>query len=102
MARPARKREPEGCFICPNCGAEVPARARACPECGSDEQTGWSQDADTSALPAGYGKDEEFDYADFLEREFGGGRARICGLPRAVVLALATLCTLALLAWLLL
>jgi len=31
-------------FICPNCDAEVPIKALACPECGSDEQTGWSED----------------------------------------------------------
>lgn len=31
-------------FICPNCGAEVPDHAAACPECGSDEETGWSED----------------------------------------------------------
>ena len=31
-----------GEFICPNCGAEVPVSAKACPECGSDEKTGWS------------------------------------------------------------
>ena len=31
-------------FICPNCGAEVPSKALSCPECGSDEQTGWSED----------------------------------------------------------
>jgi hypothetical protein len=29
-------------FACPFCGAEVPAGAAACPECGSDDQTGWS------------------------------------------------------------
>ena len=33
---------PEKDFICPACGAEVPAGAAACPECGSDETTGWS------------------------------------------------------------
>jgi hypothetical protein len=32
-------------FSCPNCGADVPLKARACPECGSDEQTGWSEAA---------------------------------------------------------
>ena len=37
-------------FICPNCGAEVPATARACPECGSDEETGWSEAADYAHL----------------------------------------------------
>jgi hypothetical protein len=31
-------------FICPFCHAEVPEGALACPECGSDEQTGWSDD----------------------------------------------------------
>ena len=31
-------------FVCPNCGAEVPQKALACPECGADDQTGWSED----------------------------------------------------------
>ncbi|MDR4509530.1 MAG: hypothetical protein MRJ65_15100 [Candidatus Brocadiaceae bacterium] len=31
-------------FICPNCDAEVPRKATACPECGSDKNTGWSED----------------------------------------------------------
>ena len=26
---------------CAQCGADIPARARACPECGADERTGW-------------------------------------------------------------
>jgi uncharacterized OB-fold protein len=26
---------------CPNCGAFVPRGRLACPECGSDENTGW-------------------------------------------------------------
>ena len=29
-------------FICPHCGAEVDYDALACPECGSDDETGWS------------------------------------------------------------
>ncbi|MGA9451172.1 MAG: zinc-ribbon domain-containing protein [Verrucomicrobiia bacterium] len=54
--------------ICPNCGAEVPPDAKACPECGSDEQTGWSEKAhaDNLGLP-----DEEFDYDKFVKEEFG-------------------------------
>jgi uncharacterized membrane protein YvbJ len=32
-------------FTCPHCGAAVPSDASACPECGSDEETGWSEDA---------------------------------------------------------
>jgi len=52
---------------CPNCGASVPRNARACPECGSDEDTGWSDDAETGelALP-----EENFDYDDFVKKEF--------------------------------
>ena len=26
---------------CANCGASIPRQARACPECGADERTGW-------------------------------------------------------------
>ncbi len=55
-------------MVCPNCGAEVPKRAKACPECGSDEQTGWSAEAESSGLDL---PDEEFDYADFVKKEFG-------------------------------
>ena len=29
---------PEECAVC---GAAVPRRAKACPECGADERTGW-------------------------------------------------------------
>jgi hypothetical protein len=55
--------------ICPNCGAEVPPNAQACPECGSDEQTGWSEAAETGGLDL---PDQNFDYNDFVKREFGG------------------------------
>jgi hypothetical protein len=54
--------------ICPQCGAVVPPRARACPVCGSDEQTGWSDQAtlDRLGVPS-----EEFDYDKFIQEEFG-------------------------------
>lgn len=35
MARPP--------FECANCGADIPAGAKACPECGADERTGWRE-----------------------------------------------------------
>ena len=54
---------------CPNCGADVPPRAKACPECGADETTGWSERARTDDLGL---PDENFDYEEFVKREFGG------------------------------
>lgn len=30
---------------CPVCGAAVPRGAKACPECGADERSGWNEDA---------------------------------------------------------
>jgi hypothetical protein len=54
--------------VCPNCGALVPERARACPECGADEETGWSDDATLQRLGA---PEEEFDHEDFVRSEFG-------------------------------
>jgi hypothetical protein len=57
---------------CPNCGAEVPVEAKACPGCGADDQTGWSEQAryDSLDLP-----DNNFDYEDFVKKEFGPSRA---------------------------
>ena len=54
--------------VCPNCGAEVPPKARACPECGADEQTGWSDAADSANLSL---PEEQFNYEDFVRKEFG-------------------------------
>lgn len=53
---------------CPNCGADVPRRAKACPECGSDESTGWSEHARSQSLDL---PDDEFNYNEFVQREFG-------------------------------
>ena len=79
---------------CPHCGAEVPPKARSCPECGSDERTGWSDraHADRLGLP-----DDEFDYDKFVQEEFGkrgGSRMKPSGLSWfwwvvAVILLLA-------------
>ena len=52
---------------CPNCGAEVPLNAKACPECGSDDKTGWSDEAHASSLDL---PEEKFDYDDYVAREF--------------------------------
>lgn len=59
--------------VCPNCGADVPRNAKACPECGACEETGWSEAATTSGLGL---PDEDFDYKEFVEMEFGERRKR--------------------------
>jgi hypothetical protein len=46
----------------------VPRHAEACPNCGSDDSTGWSDSAHASSLGI---PDEKFDYDDFLKAEFG-------------------------------
>jgi len=63
--------------ICPHCGTTVPAQAKACPECGADESTGWSEAAreDELDLP-----EENFDYEEFTKHEFGGATATATGL----------------------
>ena len=62
---------------CPNCGADLPRRARACPDCGSCEQTGWSERAGHEGLGL---PDEEFDYDQFVAEEFAPEKKR----PRGV------------------
>src|SRR5712671_3229741 len=63
--------------ICPNCGAILPPTVKACPECGSDEKTGWSEKAhaDHLGLP-----DENFDYDEFVKEEFSTNVARPRGI----------------------
>lgn len=54
---------------CPHCGADLAPNAKVCPECGSDEQTGWSEAAKEDALGI---PDESFNYNEFVQREFEG------------------------------
>jgi hypothetical protein len=63
---------------CPNCGADVPSGAKACRECGADDQTGWSDQAYASSLNL---PDESFDYDDFVKRELAGKKSPV---PRGI------------------
>ena len=56
----------------------MPRAAKACPHCGADEKTGWSEEAryDDLDLP-----DESFDYGEFVKREFGRSGPRPRGIP---------------------
>jgi len=61
-------------FHCPVCGEEVSPNAKACPECGACDRSGWrlaSQDEDGLSLP-----DDDFQYHRFVETEFGNGPKR--------------------------
>ncbi|HEX4667710.1 MAG TPA: hypothetical protein VH207_14030 [Chthoniobacterales bacterium] len=64
----SRPKTPEICLVC---GEEISPRAVACPECGADHNSGWREDAesyDATGLP-----EEDFDYKEFVRREFGTG-----------------------------
>jgi len=60
--------------LCPHCGAELARDARFCRECGSDERTGWSDEAEGGAWEAP--ALDDFDYEGFLERELPGSAPR--------------------------
>jgi hypothetical protein len=86
--------------VCPVCGEDVPPRARACPECGADHNSGWRLAADGGGLDL---PDEEFDYDEFVAREFGEG-VRPSGIRpiwwvTAIVVLLAMLAGLVLSVW---
>jgi len=100
-------------FPCPHCGATVAVGALACAECGSDAQSGWSEDAEAWAgdLPAGYGDDssddedgdEQREYEDFLRREglAGDGRPPLRPLRERRVAAVCLLLVVCIVLWLL-
>ncbi|MEQ8762392.1 MAG: hypothetical protein RL885_00595 [Planctomycetota bacterium] len=44
---------------CTNCGEIIPAKALACPECGSDAETGWSDETYLDGIDLGDDYDEE-------------------------------------------
>ena len=78
-------------YLCPGCDKEVAVGSRACPHCNPAAEASradqgaaagrtkrsWEQDksADGLDLP-----DEDFDYDDFVAREFGGKPHRRIGI----------------------
>lgn len=59
---------------CPACGEWVPRGAAACDECGACAKSGWSGNTHTDGLDLP--DEEEFNYDDFIAREFGGKGSR--------------------------
>ena len=65
-------------FNCPVCGEEVKIGAKICPECGADDTSGWKEEYvqhdhvyDNLDLP-----DKDFDYDEFMRKEFGGDKKK--------------------------
>lgn len=50
-------------MFCPHCGSEIKDDATFCRHCGSNESIGWNQESSFV--------DEELDYNEILENEFG-------------------------------
>ena len=59
--------------FCDHCGADIPPNAAACPECGADEHSGWTDHGHQGLnLP-----DEDFNYDEFISREFDEGKKAV-------------------------
>ena len=68
----AKNRRQDDTFACPHCGAEFRAGAKACRNCGSDAETGWSAEAwqEVSGYAEPDADDDDEEYREFLAREF--------------------------------
>jgi len=69
-------------FVCPCCGEPVPSGAAACPSCGSDDRTGWSQNTylDGIDLP---GLDD--DYEEIRAKEFSAKKSKTSPNWRTII-----------------
>lgn len=74
---------------CALCGAEIPPKAHACPECGADERTGWREQSvyDGIDLP----DDEETQAADRRSQQKRDGHRWLWWLVAATVILTLTL-----------
>jgi hypothetical protein len=61
-------------WACPHCHEPLPGQAKFCRHCGASDESGWGQDGlGFAAEPAdgyGYDSEDDFDYDDFVAREF--------------------------------
>jgi len=53
-------------ILCNFCGEKIQRKFKACPFCGSDEKTGWSDETYLDGIDVG----DTFDYNETLENEF--------------------------------
>lgn len=77
-------------YLCPGCDKEVAVGSRACPHCNpppkkrkrtkaaaGQSKPSWHQESTADGLDL---PDEDFDYDDFVAREFGGTTHRRIGI----------------------
>lgn len=90
----ARKPARDDWFACPHCGAKVAAGAGFCRACGASAESGWNDDE------IGRAEDDDFDYDDFVRREFPDDAPSEPLSARKLLIALVIgLLIFALLAW---
>ncbi len=81
-------------FPCPLCGEPVGQGALGCRSCGSDSETGWSGLAEEMTADLGTPL-ADFDYDEYLDREFSGGSLVSKHGRRRLVLVLVLLAFIA-------
>ena len=69
MSRPLNSPKDADWYACPSCGAEVRVGSRGCPKCSKGGKS-WEQDDYLDGVDAPEDA-EDFDYNDFVKREFG-------------------------------
>jgi hypothetical protein len=69
---------------CPVCGEWVPKGMAACDECGACEKSGWKNPDEAQTYDGHDLPDDEFDYDDFLAREFGSRAGPMGGNKRSL------------------
>ena len=62
--------DPHDAAVCSHCGAELAPRASFCRACGASEDSGWSEGAYESTEEWALEDESDFDYDDFVAREF--------------------------------
>lgn len=98
MSRPLNSPKDADWYACPSCGAEVRVGSRGCPKCTKStakkrEQEDYLDGVDVPDDPA------DFDYNDFVRREFGRGSSKIKPAGLAWKWWIAGILLLAALAW---
>ncbi len=98
----AKRRPTDDFFPCPHCGADVPAGARFCRQCGASDESGWGEEDRWEAdFSGGYAPGDEFDYDEFVRREFPDQAERPAAMSAkaALVTLVVVLVIVSLLLW---